>query len=129
MAAYPQYMSTLSIDEFFTVIKDGAWHSIDEVSDQVGLQTSKLTKLSKLLSEHGLIKYEEKNHRIKIEPSWKLLLQEEEPTEPKTTLASFIIPPKTSIDVQSTHISNIGNIELEVSLRIDSKIKEVAIKT
>lgn len=119
----------MSVDRFFTAIKNGVWHSIDELSDQLGVQTSKLTKLSKLLSDHGLIKYEEKNHRIKIQPIWKLLLPEEEPNDPKTTVATFIIPPKTSIDVQSTHISNIGNIEIEVGLRINSRIKEVAIKT
>ena len=119
----------MSIEQFFTVIKNGAWQSIDDLSDQLGLPSSKLTELSKLLSEHGIIKYEEKTRRIKIQPLWKLLLPEEEPTEPKTIVATFIIPPQTSIDVQSTHISNIGNIELEVSLRINDKIKEIAIKT
>jgi hypothetical protein len=119
----------LSIDKFFTIIKDGAWHSIDELSDQLGIQTSKLVELSNLLSKHGLLKYEEKTNRIKIESIWKLILpEEEEPTEPKTTVATFIIPPETSIDVQSTRISNISNVELEVNLRINQKIKEIAIK-
>jgi len=119
----------LSVEGFFTIIKDGAWHSIDELSDKLGIQTSKLIELVKLLSEHGLLKYEDKAQRIRIEPVWKLLLPEQdEPAEPKTTVATFIIPPETSIDVQSTHISNISNVEVEVSLRIDSKIKEVAIK-
>ena len=119
----------LSVEEFFTAIRDGAWHSVDDLSDQLGLQASKLNELTKLLSEHGLVKYEEKTHRIKIKPIWKLLLPEEEPTNPKTTVATLIIPPQTSIDVQSVHISNISSIELEVGLRINGRIKEVAIKT
>lgn len=119
----------MSLDRFFTAIKDGEWYSIDELSDRIRLQTSKLTKLSQFLSDHGLIKYDDETHRIKIKPMWKLLLPEqEEPAEPKTTLATFIIPPETSIDVQSTRISNISNVEVEVSLRIDNKIREVAIK-
>jgi len=119
----------MSIDNFFIAIKNGEWHRLDELTDQLGIQTNKLVRFSKYLSDHGLIKYEEKTNRIKIEPIWKLLLpQEEESTEPKTTVATFIIPPETSIDVQSTHISNLSNIELEVSLRINDKIKEVAIK-
>lgn len=115
------------MDKFFAAIKDGAWHSIEDLSGQLGIQISKLDKLSKILSEHGIIKYEEKIHRIKIKPLWKLLLPEEEPNEPKTIVATFIMPPQTSIDLQSTRISNISNIELEVTLRADDKIKEVAI--
>jgi len=119
----------LSINRFFEVIKDGVWHSIDELSEHLGLEAAKLTEFVKFLSEHGLLKYEEKTQRIKIEPIWKLLLPEEyEPTEPKTTVATFIIPPETSIEVQSTEIRNLSNREVEVNLRINNKIKEVAIR-
>jgi len=119
----------LNIGKFFTAIKDGAWHSIDELSEQFGIQTSKLAEFSKFLSDHGILEHDWKTNRVKIEPKWKLLLLEEnEPTEPETTLATFIIPPETSIDVQSTHISNISNVEIEISLRINNRIKEVAIK-
>ena len=117
----------LSIDKFFTVIKNGAWHSIDELSDMLGISTIKADKLSKFLSNRGLIKYEAENRRIRIQSLWKLLLPEEEPNDPKTIVATFIIPPKTSIDIQSTHISNLSNIDLEVSLRVDDRIREVAI--
>ena len=127
MASYPLYTIILSIDKFFTAIKNAEWHSIDELSDQLGLPKSKLNEFSKFLHKHGLIKYEEKNRTIKIQPLWKLLLPEEQPSEPKTVVATLVIPPKASIDLQSTHISNISNVELEVSLRIDSRIREVAI--
>lgn len=118
----------MPIDKFFAVIRKGAWHSIDQLSDQLALPTSKLIEFAKFLSERGMLKFEEKTQRIKIEPIWKLLLPTEESTEPKPTIATFIIPPETSINVQSTHISNLSNIELEVNLRINDKIKEVAIK-
>ena len=119
----------MNIDKFFTAIKDGGWHSIDALSDELGLETGKLIEFSKFLSEKGLLKYEDKTHKIRIELIWKLLLPEQaETAEPRTTVATFIIPPETSIDVQSTNISNLSNVELEVSLRFDSKIKEVAIK-
>jgi hypothetical protein len=114
---------------FFASIKDGEWHSIDVLSDSIGLQTSKLIKLSQFFSDHNLLKYDDEKQRIRIKPMWKLFLPEQgKPAEPKTTLATFIIPPETSIDVQSTHISNLSNVELEVCLRFDDKIKEVTIK-
>jgi len=120
----------LNIEKFFSAIKDGEWHSIDELSAQLGLPSSKLAEFSRFLIERGLVKHEEKTRKIKIEPFWKLLLPEQdEPTETKTTVASFIIPPENSINVQSTLISNMSNIELEVDLRIDNRIKEVAIRT
>ena len=119
----------MNIEKFFSAIKDGEWHSIDELSDQLGLPTSKLAEFSRFLSERGLLKHEEKTGKIKIESLWKLLLPEQaEPTEAKTTVATFIIPPETSINVQSTHISNMSNVELEVDLRIDNRIKEMAIR-
>jgi len=127
MASYPRYTVILSIDKFFAAIKKGGWHSIDELSDKLGISTSKLEELARFLSERGLIKYEEKNRRIKIQPLWRLLLPEEQPDEPETIVATFMIPPQASIDVQSTHISNISNVELAVSVRIDNKIREVTI--
>ncbi len=102
---------------------------MDELSVGLGIPTSKLDELARLLSKRGLITYEEKNRRIKIQPMWMLLLPEEEPNEPKKIVATFIIPPQASIDVHSTKISNISNVELEVNLRIDNKIREIALAT
>ena len=81
------------------------------------------------LSNSGLIKYQEKNRTIKIQPKWALLLPTEETTKtPQNIIANFVIPPHASIDIQSTHISNMSNVEVEVTLRIDNKIREVAIE-
>jgi len=127
MASYPMYTIILSIDKFFAAIKTGGWQNIDELSDKLGISTSKLEELSKFLSERGLITYQEKNRKIKIQPLWRLLLPEEQSSDPKAIAETFIIPPQASIDVQSTHISNISNVELAVSVRIDKKIREVTI--
>jgi hypothetical protein len=116
----------LSIDRFFAAIKNAAWHSIDELSHKLEIPTNKLEEMSKFLSERGLITYQEKNRKIKIQPFWRLLLPEEQ-CDTKATATTLIIPPQTSIDVQSIHISNISNVELAVSLRIDNKIREVTI--
>lgn len=118
----------MSIDQFFAAIREGTWQNIDQLADQLGIQSSKLAKFSKFLAEHGLLEYEEENHSIKIEPIWKLLLPNFQSPEPKTTVATLVIPPQTSIDVQATHLSNLSNIELEVSLRIHRTITEVAIR-
>jgi len=117
----------LSVDTFFAAIKNGAWHSIDELSVQLAISTVKLEELSRFLSNRGLIKYEEETRRIMIQPIWTLLPTEEEQKIPKNIVANFVIPPHASIDIQSTHISNMSNVEVEVTLRLDNKIREVAI--
>jgi hypothetical protein len=118
----------LNIEELFDILKDSEWHDVYELADQIEIQTAKLIEFSQFLSEQGIIKYEDKTHRVKIEPEWRRLLPiESELAEPKTTVATLIIPPETSIDVQSTRISNLSKIELEVTLRISDKIREVAI--
>lgn len=109
-------------------MKDGSWHTLDEMSQQLGIEISKLAEFSKFLYEHGLLKYDDRTNKVRIEPMWKLLLPEDQSPEPKTTIATFIIPSETSIDVQSTRLSNLGNIEVEVTLRMDSRIREVAIR-
>ena len=119
----------MSIDTFFAAIKNGTWHSIDQLSSQLAISTVKLEELSRFLSNQGLIKYEEKNRRTKIEPKWTLLLPtEEEPKIPKPIVVNFVIPPHASIEIQSTHISNMSNVEVEVTLRVDNKIREVTIE-
>ncbi len=118
----------MTISKFFAAIKNEGWHSINELSDTLGIPTSKLDELSKFLSERGLVTYEEKKRRIKIQPLWRLLLPEEQQSDPKNIVETFIIPPQGSIDAQSTYISNISNIELAVRVRAhNKKIREVTI--
>ena len=118
----------LSLETFFTAIGNGKWQNLDELSSQLTISNVKLNELSKFLSDQGLIKYEERNHRIQIQPKWAHLLPEKEETKiPKPTIGNFLIPPRTSINIHSTHISNMSNVEVEVTLRIDTKIREIAI--
>ena len=120
----------MSMDKLLTTIKDGKWHSIDQLAAQFGLPPEKLITLSELLSQRQFLKYEDERRRIRLEPLWKLLLPEEETPDSERAIATVIIPPESSINVQSTHISNLSNIELEVNLRINKKrIDEIAIKT
>jgi len=119
----------LNVENFFAILKDGKWHNIPEIAKQLEIPEDKLTEFLQYLSKQGIIDYEDKPHRIKITPEWKELIPEEKdtPAEPKNTVTTVIIPPETTINVQSTLIQNATKIELEVTLRINSKIQEVII--
>lgn len=64
----------MTTEEFFAILKDGAWHNVNQIADQLEIQTGKLIELSQFLSEKGIVKYEAETRRIKIEPEWKSLL-------------------------------------------------------
>ena len=117
----------MSLEGYFSVISDGMWHSLEYLSKQLRLQMEKIEKLSALLSKHDIISYEEKNHRIGLRPLGKLLLPEEESSEPKNTVATIIIPSQSTVNVQSTFISNLSSLDLELTLRFTDKIKDVII--
>ena len=75
----------MTAEKLFAIIKDGKWHKISELSKQTKVKTDKLTEFFQFLSTQGVITYEEKTNRVRIEPEWQNLLptQTEPPTPPK----------------------------------------------
>ena len=118
----------MDVERFFAILKDDAWHSVADLSEQTEIEADKLVEYSQFLAGKGIVKYDDQNQRVKVEPEWSRLLPDEtELAESRSSVANFIIPGKTSVVVQFTRISNLSNIELEVTLRIDKRIREVAI--
>jgi hypothetical protein len=58
----------MTIKKFFTILKDGEWHDLTDLSNQIRVQTDKLTEFAQFLFKKGLIAYEEKTDRIKKQP-------------------------------------------------------------
>jgi DNA-binding IclR family transcriptional regulator len=75
----------LNIEELFDILKDGAWHDISEIADQINIPAHKLIDLSKFLLEKGIVKYEDETRRIKIEPEWRNLLPINSELSPSTS--------------------------------------------
>jgi predicted transcriptional regulator len=67
----------LSTEEFFDTIKDGGWHNLNELAYQLGVPVEKLIEYSRLLSNQGMIQYEEETQKIKIKPEWNPLIPSE----------------------------------------------------
>jgi DNA-binding IclR family transcriptional regulator len=62
------------IEKLFTLIKDGKWHNLTDLSDQSKVQVEKLNEFLQFLSQQGIIKYEDKTCRFKIKPEWQDIL-------------------------------------------------------
>ena len=87
----------MDIESFLDILKDGEWHNIPELADQIEIPADKLTEFSQFLSKQGIIEYEEKTQRIKIKPEWKELIPDknETPNWTKNTDATVNIQPET----------------------------------
>jgi len=67
----------LANEKFFKILKDGEWHTLTNLSDQIHVKTDKLTEFAQFLSNHGIISYDNETQRIKIESKWQNLLPDE----------------------------------------------------
>ena len=68
---------SLSCEKLFTAIKDGAWHNLNELANQIEIPIAQLTECARDLSDKGIIEYQEETQQIRIEPEWKTLLPDE----------------------------------------------------
>jgi len=64
----------LHIEDLFSILKDGTWHDILEIANQIHIQPETLIEFSKFLLEKGIVKYEAETRRIQIEPEWRSLI-------------------------------------------------------
>jgi len=118
------------LDNFFNIIKDGTWHILTQLSKKLELPTEQLTKISEILSEQGLIQYQEEAGCVKANPEWKPILSEEEEKEKlahKPTTGTIIIPPEESVTIQNVRITNVTEKEVELWIKVCKKFTEIAI--
>ena len=119
------------MERLIELLKDGKWHSLEEIAEKTETSPEKLEELLKTLSEYQLIRYDRELKAAKLNLSWKKLEVEEknkERKEEKMALGTIIIPKEHTIIVQNTRISNLTEEELELEIKMDKKIKEIAIK-
>ena len=67
----------MASEKLFETIKDGAWHNLTELAEQLGIPIDKLVEYARFLHKKGIAKYEETTQKIQIEPEWKTLLPNE----------------------------------------------------
>ena len=119
------------IEKLIDLLKDGEWHSTEEMAEKTETTEKNIEELIKTLSEYQLLQYDEINKRAKLNMAWKKLELENrtrEEKEGKMALGTIILPNEQTITVQNTKISNLTNEELELEIKMNGKIREIAIK-
>lgn len=118
-------MINLSIETFFATIKKRKWHNITDLSAQLIININTLIELSKVLSQNGIVTYEESKQRIKMKPEWNDLLPINE-EETHKSLVQIFLAPQTCVNIESTKIINTSDLEVQITLIIDQQINEIA---
>ena len=118
----------LKLDQFLNLIEDGAWHNLKELSKHSKIPKQKLETISKLLSETNIVEYNTKKNHVRIKQEWQQILKSTlEQNCGKAAVGTIVLPPKNGINLQGINVTNLTEKELELSVRINKKLEELAI--
>jgi len=122
------------LEKLLTLLGDGEWHTQEEVVNVLQTPKEKVQAITRFLAEADLMIRDEETNRVKLNQNWKTLIinQKEQETEAQaplenTAVGTIIIPPQKTITIQSTHITNLTDKSLELEIRVDRGLKEIAI--
>lgn len=122
------------LEKLLSQLSDNVWHNVDEISKAMEIPQSKFQQIMKLLTETDMIYYNPATSQIKLNQQWKALYTNQRESSPEalaqqgnTAVGTIIIPPQKTLIIQCTRISNLTDTNLELEIRIDKKLSEIAI--
>lgn len=126
-------MST-KLEKLLASLDDNVWHNIDEIAKTLEIQQDKLQQIIKFLTETDLIQHNPATNQIKLNQNWKTLIINQKETNPETqtqpdqtAVGTIIIPPQKTLIIQCTRITNLTDNSLELEIRINKRLNEIAI--
>lgn len=131
-----QRMPVLSakLEKLLSHLNDNVWHNVDEVVNVLEIPQNKFQQIIKLLTETDMIYYNSATNQIKLNQDWKMPFIIHKETNPETPIqlenaavGTIIIPPQKTLIIQCTRITNLTDTSLELEIRIDKKLSEIAI--
>jgi hypothetical protein len=120
------------LEQLLTILSDNVWHNINETAKTLEIPQNKLQQIITFLTETDLIQHNPATNQIKLNQNWKTLIINQKETNPETqpettAIGTIIIPPQKTILIQCTHITNLTDNSLELEIRINKKLNEIAI--
>ena len=127
-------MLSTRLEKLLSLLSDNVWHNMDEVGETLEISQDKLQQMIKSLTEADLIQYNPATSQIKLNQNWKTLYekqreknQETQARPQDTAVGTMIIPPQKTLVIQCTRITNLTDNSLELGIRINKKLREIAI--
>jgi len=122
------------LEKLLASLDDNVWHNIDEIAKTLEIQQDKLQQIIKFLTETDLVQHNPATNQIKINQNWKTLIINQKETNPETqtqpdqtAVGTIIIPPQKTLIIQCTRITNLTDNSLELEIRINKRLSEIAI--
>jgi hypothetical protein len=117
------------IDRFLNQIQDGTWHSLKTLAKNFKTPKKKLETLSELLAGPNIVEYNPEKSQVKIGKRWQKLLDNTDPEgkSEKTAVGTVVLPPERTVTVQGVQMTNLLKKEIEISMKLNAKVKEIAI--
>jgi hypothetical protein len=121
------------LEKLLDLLSDNVWHSTSEIAQILQIPQDKLQQVITFLTETELIQNNPATNQIKLSQNWKTLIinqketNQETQTETTTAVGTIIMPPKQTLIIQCTRITNLTDNSLELEIRINKKIREIAI--
>lgn len=123
-------MST-RLERLLSLLSDNVWHNTKEIAEILEIQQDKLLQIIEFLTEADLVQYNPVTSQIKLNQNWKTLTINQKKinaeNQPETAVGTIIIPPQKTLVIQCTRITNLTDNSLELEIRIDKKLREIAI--
>jgi hypothetical protein len=120
------------LEKLLASLGDNVWHNIDQMAKTLEIPQDKIQQIIKLLTETDLIQHNQATNQIKLNQNWKTLIINQKETNPETqqetsAVGTIIIPPQKTLIIQCTRITNLTDNSLELEIRINKKLDEIAI--
>ncbi|MEM3700635.1 MAG: hypothetical protein QXL57_07210 [Candidatus Bathyarchaeia archaeon] len=123
-------MST-KLEKLLSLLSDNVWHNMEEITKTLEIPSEKFQQIIKFLTEADMIQYNSATNQVKLNQNWKTLIinqkEHDQPQQETTAIGTIIIPPQKSLVIQCTRISNLTDNSLELEVRIDKRLSEIAI--
>lgn len=117
----------------FAILEDGAWHSLNEIAEELGVPIEKLAHYCENISKHQVIEYDVCSGKVRIGHKlmsmiMKLRAHEEAEAEwERIGAGTAIIPPQKNFQIHGVTVQNMTEQDLKIEFTFNTKLKEIVI--
>jgi len=117
----------------FRILEDGAWHSLKEIAEEIGVPIEELARHCEMISKNKIVEYDASSCKVRLEPQLmgmilKLKAEEEAEAEwRRRGVGTIIIPQGKGFQIQGVRIHNKTEQDLNVELTFNRKLDEIVI--
>ncbi len=115
----------LTTADLLSALEEPKTTNVKRLAKKLEVQPNELKEVLKTLSEHNIVKYDQKTGEVAL-PKW-LINIDKKIESIKPAVGEIILPKFQEIRIQDITIGNYTRDDLELKIRLKAKQKEIAI--